>query len=119
MMRIAIATDAWSPQVNGVVTTLNQTRQELIRMGHEVKMITPEGRRTVPLPTYPEIRLALFQKRAIARELDDFEPGCVHIATEGTIGLAVRRYCIRRNIPFTTACSDPDRLDGSDAALVS
>ena len=102
-MKIAIATDAWSPQVNGVVTTLNQTRQELTRMGHEVKMITPEGRRTFPLPTYPEIRLALFQKRAIARELDDFEPDCVHIATEGTIGLAVRRYCIRRNIPFTTA----------------
>jgi glycosyltransferase involved in cell wall biosynthesis len=102
-MRIAIATDAWSPQVNGVVTTLGQTRDHLVKEGHEVLMVTPEGRRTFPCPTYPEIRLTLFQGRAIARELDAFEPDCVHIATEGTIGLSVRRYCIRRGIPFTTA----------------
>ena len=102
-MRIAIATDAWSPQVNGVVTTLGQTRDELTAQGHTVLMITPEGRRTMPCPTYPEIRLTLFAGRKIARELDAFEPDCVHIATEGTIGLAVRRYCIRRKIPFTTA----------------
>ena len=88
-MRIAIATDAWSPQVNGVVTTLGQTRDHLVKEGHEVFMVTPEGRRTFPCPTYPEIRLTLFQGRAIARELDAFEPDCVHIATEGTIGLSV------------------------------
>jgi glycosyltransferase involved in cell wall biosynthesis len=102
-MRIAIATDAWSPQVNGVVTTLRETRDELVRQGHDVKMITAEGRRTFRCPTYPEIRLALFQGRQIARELDAFDPECVHIATEGTIGIAVRRYCIKRGIPFTTA----------------
>lgn len=102
-MRIAIATDAWAPQVNGVVTTLTQTRDHLIKDGHEVLMVTNRGRRTFACPTYPEIRLALFAGRKIARELDAFEPDCVHIATEGTIGLAVRRYCIKRGIPFTTA----------------
>ncbi len=102
-MRIVIATDAWTPQVNGVVTTLKQTRDQLEREGHKVLMITPEGRRTLPLPTYPEIRLPLFPGRAIKRELVAFEPDCVHVATEGTIGLAVRRYCVWRGIPFTTA----------------
>ena len=102
-MRIAIATDAWAPQVSGVVTTLTQTRDHLIKEGHEVLMMTNEGRKCFPLPTYPEIKLALFPGRQIARELEAFEPDCVHIATEGTIGLAVRRYCIRRGIPFTTA----------------
>lgn len=102
-MRIAIATDAWSPQVNGVVTTLTQTRKQLVAEGHEVLMITPEGRRTIPCPTYPEIRLTLFQGRKIARELDAFRPDRIHIATEGTIGLAVRRYCRKRRLPFTTA----------------
>lgn len=102
-MRIAIATDAWSPQVNGVVTTLQQTRDELIAQGHDVLMITPHGRRTIPCPTYPEIRLALFQGRQIARELDSFNPDCVHIATEGTLGWAVRRYCRKRRLKFTTA----------------
>ena len=102
-MRIAIATDAWSPQVNGVVTTLTQTRNELVAMGHDVLMITPEGRRTIPCPTYPEIRLVLFAARQIARELDAFDADCIHVATEGSIGLAVRRYCIKRKRPFTTA----------------
>ena len=102
-MRIAIATDAWLPQVNGVVTTLGQTRDALTAAGHDVMMITPAGRRTIPCPTYPEIRLVLFGGRRIARELDEFDPECVHIATEGSIGLAVRRYCLQRRIPFTTA----------------
>jgi glycosyltransferase involved in cell wall biosynthesis len=102
-MRIAIATDAWSPQVNGVVTTLTQTRKQLVAEGHEVLMITPEGRRTIPCPTYPEIRLTLFQGRKIARELVAFRPDRIHIATEATIGLAVRRYCRKRRLPFTTA----------------
>jgi len=102
-MRIVIATDAWSPQVNGVVTTLKRTCDELAAQGLEVLVISPEGRRTFPCPTYPEIRLALFQGRAIRRELDAFAPDCVHIATEGTIGLAVRRYCIRSKLRFTTA----------------
>jgi glycosyltransferase involved in cell wall biosynthesis len=102
-MRIVIATDAWSPQVSGVVTTLNRTREQLLIEGHEVLMVTSEGHRTFPCPTYPEIRLPLFPGRKIARALDAFSPDCVHIATEGTIGLSVRRYCRRRGIPFTTA----------------
>jgi glycosyltransferase involved in cell wall biosynthesis len=102
-MRIVIATDAWSPQVNGVVNTLRNTRDSLRETGHEVLMITPEGCRTIPCPTYPEIRLALFQGRRIGRLLDDFDPQHVHIATEGTIGLAVHRACRRRQLRFTTA----------------
>jgi glycosyltransferase involved in cell wall biosynthesis len=102
-MRIAMVTDAWTPQVNGVVQTLSRTRDELVSMGHEVLMVTPEGRRTVPMPTYPEIRLALFPGRSLRRDLDEFEPDCVHIATEGPLGLAARRYCIRNACPFTTA----------------
>jgi glycosyltransferase involved in cell wall biosynthesis len=102
-MRIAIVTDAWKPQVNGVVQTLGKTRDELTDMGHAVRMVTPEGRRTIPLPTYAEIRLALFPGRSVRRELDAFDADCVHIATEGTLGLAARRYCKRRRLPFTTA----------------
>ncbi len=66
-------------------------------------MVTPEGRRTIPLPTYAEIRLAVFPGRGVRRELDAFDPDCVHIATEGTLGLAARNYCRRRGLPFTTA----------------
>ena len=102
-MRIVIATDAWAPQVNGVVTTLGQTRDELLALGHEVLMITPAGRRTIPCPTYPEIRLTVFAGRSIRKELDAFLPDCIHIATEGSIGLTVRRYCMTRGLPFTTA----------------
>ena len=102
-MRIVIATEAWKPQVNGVVTTLSETAKQLRREGHDVRMITPEGRRTVPMPTYPEIRLTVFGGGKIRRELDDYDPDCVHIATEGPLGLSVRAYCLRRNIPFTTA----------------
>lgn len=102
-MKIAIATDAWSPQVNGVVTTLLHTREQLLQQGHDVLMITPEGRRSVRCPTYPEIRLTVFVGGQIRGELDAFAPDCVHIATEGPIGWAVRRYCLRRAIPFTSA----------------
>lgn len=102
-MRIVIATDAWSPQVNGVVNTLRNTRDALREMGHDVMMVTPEGCRTIPCPTYPEIRLALFQGRRIQKLLDEFGPDHVHIATEGTIGLTMHRVCRRRGIRFTTA----------------
>ncbi len=102
-MRIAIVTDAWKPQINGVVQTLSQTRDELVAMGHEVLMVTPETRRTIPMPTYPEIRLALFAGGGVRRDLDEFEPDCIHIATEGPLGLAARRYCRRNRLPFTTA----------------
>jgi len=102
-MHIAIVTDAWAPQVNGVVQTLTRTRDELLALGHEVLMVTPEGRRTVPLPSYPEIRIALFPGRSVRKELAAFDPDCIHIATEGSLGFAARRYCKRRHLPFTMA----------------
>ena len=100
-MRIAIVTDAWNPQVNGVVQTLTRTREELEALGHEVRMVTPEGRRTIALPTYREIRLAVFPGRGVRRELDAFDPECVHISTERTHGLEARRNCLRRKQPNT------------------
>jgi glycosyltransferase involved in cell wall biosynthesis len=102
-MRIAIVTDAWQPQVNGVVRTLSRTRDELTTLGHEVMMVTPKGRRTIPCPTYPEIRLALFAGRSVRRQLQAFAPDCVHIATEGPLGLAARRHCRRKRIRFVTS----------------
>jgi len=102
-MRIVIATDAWSPQVNGVVTTLRQTREELGHLGHSVLMMTPHGRRSIPCPGYPEIRLALLQSDEVAETLQMFAPDAIHIATEGPVGLAVRHHCVRWGLPFTTA----------------
>ena len=102
-LKILIVTDAWAPQVNGVVRTLETLAQDLASLGHSVHMVTPLGRRTVPLPTYPEIRLALFQTRALTREIRDFAPDAVHIATEGSLGLAARRICLKHGIAFTTA----------------
>jgi glycosyltransferase involved in cell wall biosynthesis len=102
-MRVLISTDAWAPQVNGVVRTLETLGQELQRFGHEVQFVTPDGFRTVPMPTYPEIRLALFARRAVGRVIEDFKPDAIHIATEGPLGLATRRNCMRRGISFTTS----------------
>ena len=102
-LKILIVTDAWTPQVNGVVRTLETLAQDLAALGHAVHMVTPLGRRTFPLPTYPEIRLALFQKRALTREIRDFAPDAVHIATEGSLGLAARSICLKHGIAFTTA----------------
>jgi hypothetical protein len=102
-MRIAIATDAWLPQVNGVVTTLRNTVTELERTGHTVKVITADGLRTFACPTYPEIRLAVAPGPHAARSIDLFEPDAVHVATEGPLGLAARRHCMRTGRPFTTS----------------
>jgi len=102
-MRIVLVTDAWLPQTNGVVRTLSRTVGELSSAGHEVRLVTPEGRRTVPLPTYPEIRLSLLPGRSVHRELDQHQPDAVHIATEGPLGYAARRWCLRRGRPFTTS----------------
>lgn len=102
-MRIAVATDAWKPQTNGVVTTLKTTAHILEQLGHEVRLFTPQPFKTVPLPTYPDIRLALFPYRRLAADLDVFAPQAIHIATEGPIGKAVRRYCLRRKLRFTTS----------------
>jgi glycosyltransferase involved in cell wall biosynthesis len=102
-LKILIVTDAWLPQVNGVVRTLEILGADLASLGHTVRYITPLGRRSFPLPTYPEIRLALFQKRAVTREIREFAPDAVHIATEGSLGLAARRVCVAHGIAFTTA----------------
>lgn len=98
-----IVTDAWYPQVNGVVRTLETLGKDLATLGHTVRYITPLGRRTFPLPTYPEIRLALFQRRALMREIKEFAPDAIHIATEGSLGLTARRICLKHGIAFTTA----------------
>ena len=102
-MRLALVTDAWLPQVNGVVRTLGHTIREITAAGHEVTLISPADFRTVPCPTYPEIRLSLFPGRAVRRRLDELAPDAVHIATEGPLGLAARSWCLRRDWPFTTA----------------
>jgi glycosyltransferase involved in cell wall biosynthesis len=102
-LKIMIVTDAWSPQVNGVVRTLETLGKDLGSLGHTVRYITPLGRRTFPLPTYPEIRLALFQRRALTREIREFAPDAVHIATEGSMGLTARHICLKHRIAFTTA----------------
>ena len=102
-MRIVIVTDAWYPQVNGVVRTYEQTRASLDAMGHEVELLTPAAFRTVPCPTYPSIRLATFPARGVACSLDDWRADAIHIATEGPLGHAAHRYCRRRRLPFTTS----------------
>ena len=102
-MRIALASDAWAPQTNGVVTTLKCTAETLTALGHEVRVISPQGLTCIPCPSYPEIRLALLPGRLVARQLRAFRPHAIHIATEGPLGLAVRRYCRARGVPFTTS----------------
>lgn len=100
---IAIVTDAWHPQINGVVRTLDTTCKVLRGWGHNVTVISPDQFVSVPAPTYPEIRLALTVPGAVGRQLAAIAPEAVHIATEGPLGLAARRYCLRRRVPFTTA----------------
>lgn len=102
-MRIAVASDAWIPQVNGVVRSLSTTIERIRRRGVIVETITPDLFRSLPCPTYPEIRLALACKRGVATRLDAFEPLAVHIATEGPIGWAARAWCMRSQVPFTTS----------------
>jgi glycosyltransferase involved in cell wall biosynthesis len=102
-MRIAIVTDAWYPQINGVVRTLDTVRAKLVEAGHEVLVISPDRFRTIPCPTYPEIRLAILPGRGVARMLTQFAPDAIHIATEGPLGIAARRYCRQRRAPFTTS----------------
>ena len=102
-MRILIVTDAWEPQVNGVVRTIKSTRAELQKMGHEVGLLTPLDFRTVPCPTYPDIRLSLLPGRKARRRIAAFSPQAIHIATEGPLGLAARDYALRQGVPFTTA----------------
>lgn len=102
-MRIALVSDAWTPQVNGVVRTLGNTVEILRAGGHEVETITPDRFRTIACPSYPEIRLALGARTGVARLLGGFAPEAAHIATEGPLGWAARRWCRRAGMPFTTS----------------
>ncbi len=102
-MRLLIATDAWAPQVNGVVTALANTIACLRGWGHEVQVVSPEGFRTIPTPSYPEIPMAILPGREVARRIRSFEPDAVHVATEGPIGNATRAFCMRQGLRFTSA----------------
>ena len=102
-MKIIIVTDAWYPQVNGVVRTLDETSKQLIKLGHEVKLISPEGFFTIPCPTYPEIKLSLFPGAKVSSMIKEFNPDCLHISTEGPLGLAARAYASRNSLAFTSA----------------
>ena len=102
-MRILLATDAWEPQVNGVVRTLTRTIAECRAMGHEVEVVEPGQFKSVPMPTYPEIKLALGVYESLQETLKAFEPEAIHISTEGPIGLAARRICVEWKLPFTTS----------------
>ena len=102
-MRILLATDAWEPQVNGVVRTLTRVVSELRTMGHLVEVISPDQFKTFPLPTYPEIKLAVGVYEPMQERFKTFEPEAIHIATEGPIGLSARRICVEWKLPFTTS----------------
>ena len=102
-LAIALVTDAWSPQVNGVVRTLTAVTSILEAWGHRVTIISPDQYRSLPCPSYPEIRLALTGRNTVGRRLDALSPDAIHIATEGPLGLAARRYCLARGLAFTTA----------------
>jgi glycosyltransferase involved in cell wall biosynthesis len=102
-LRILLVTDAWTPQVNGVVVTLMNTVKWLERWGHQVHVISPQGFRTLPMPTYPEIPLAILPGREVTRRISEFTPDAVHLATEGPLGSAARAYCLKHGLAFTTA----------------
>jgi len=102
-MKLALVSDAWRPQINGVVRTLETTVGKLRQRGWTVGTITPDLFRNIPCPSYPEIRLAIGAGREVARRLGDFQADAVHIATEGPLGWAARRWCLDRAMPFTTS----------------
>jgi 1,2-diacylglycerol 3-alpha-glucosyltransferase/glucuronosyltransferase len=100
-MRVLVATDAWHPQVNGVVRTLTSLARSAL--GVDIAFLSPEGFRSIPVPTYPSLRLAFPTGRTIAAMIDAAAPDAIHIATEGSIGLMARAYCVKRGLPFTTS----------------
>jgi glycosyltransferase involved in cell wall biosynthesis len=102
-MKVLVATDAWHPQVNGVVRTLGALARAATKLGATIDFLTPEGFPSYPVPTYPGLRLAWPSQRAIAERIDKARPDAIHLATEGPIGFAVRGYCRRRGRAFTTS----------------
>src|SRR6478609_5487001 len=103
MTHILVATDAWHPQVNGVVRTLTMTAEAAKSFGIEITFLTPQSFRTFAMPSYPDLRLALPTGAKIARLIQAAQPDSIHIATEGPIGILVRRYCRKDGVPFTTS----------------
>ncbi|RYD63590.1 MAG: glycosyltransferase family 1 protein [Sphingomonadales bacterium] len=101
--RIAIVTDAWEPQVNGVVRSIQAVNAVLECEGHEIAVISPDLFHSLPCPTYPEIRLALTRVATVGAMLEDFAPDAIHLATEGPLCIAARRWCLRNKRAFTTA----------------
>ncbi|OYX49510.1 MAG: alpha-mannosyltransferase [Alphaproteobacteria bacterium 32-64-14] len=102
-MRIMLVTDAWDPQVNGVVRTMKRVITECEALGHTWDIVSPNGFKTIPLPTYSEIKLAFGAKKVIEERFLEFKPDAVHIATEGPLGWAARAVCLRHKFPYTTA----------------
>jgi len=102
-MRIAVISDAWYPQVNGVVRTLHNMKNYMERNGHDLLLIHPDLFKTVPMPRYPEVRLAMFPRKKVFAMLDEFDPQAIHIATEGPVGLAARKYCLKRKLPSSSS----------------
>jgi glycosyltransferase involved in cell wall biosynthesis len=98
-----VITDAWLPQTNGVVRTLQTTQAHIRAGGGQVTFITPQDFKTIPCPTYPEIRLSLFVRGRLERLMAASAVNAVHIATEGPLGWAARGICLKKGIPFTTA----------------
>ncbi len=103
-MKLVIITDAWRPQVSGVVRTFTTTVEELKKKGHEVLVITPNDfNLKIPCPTYPDIKLVLWTGDILAKKIEKFKPEAIHIATEGPLGFAGRDYCMKKNYPFSTS----------------
>jgi glycosyltransferase involved in cell wall biosynthesis len=102
-MRVIIATDAWHPQVNGVVRVMETTAREMRALGHEVKIVSPQDFMSVPAPGYREVRLALATARAFGAIADGFRPDAIHIPVEGPVGMAARRWCLRNRFAFTSS----------------
>jgi glycosyltransferase involved in cell wall biosynthesis len=102
-MRIMVATDAWHPQVNGVVRTLTSLAASARRAGAGIEFLTPEGFRSVQVPTYPGLRFAVPDPREIARRIEQARPHAIHIATEGPVGWLARAYCLKHGLRFTTS----------------
>lgn len=102
-MKVMVVTDAWSPQINGVVTTLKKIGEGLDSLGHQTHFVTPQNFRSLSCPTYPEIRLSVLPYAGVRKKIEEVRPDALHIATEGPLGIAARRFCMKRNFPFTTA----------------
>lgn len=103
MKKIAIVTDAWHPQINGVVTTLGLTIENLRNFGYEVTTINPQLFKSIPCPTYPEISLSITGARGVKSKLSSVKPHCIHIATEGPLGWAARSLCKSAGFGFSTS----------------